>query len=304
MSEKIQIENGDLGLTHRSGTKQSDTNYSLESSVTESSNAEPTIDEFKEQRSLKNALKSKVFIATVIACVLLLTVISVAYIMAFEMKKEVVTEEIKSWNDVLSEEQTSWYDRGLDEIKEAIKVKLNKRRAKNVVLFVGDGMGPNTVTAARLHGFKEEGFMTWEKFDHMGMLKTYCADKTVPDSFSTATALFGGVKVNYETGGVDASVKFGDCKASLNSDHHVKSILHMAQIDGMNTGFVTTTRVTHATPAALYAHVPDRRWECEAKMSDEQKQQGCKDIGRILVEDEPGKNINVSLLFYYEIFLI
>lgn len=293
MSEKIQIENhGDVGLTHR--VKPSDTNYSLESSITESTNADCALDGFKEERSLKNALKSRVFIFTVIACVLLLTVISVAYIMAFEMKKEVVTIEVKSWDDVLSQEQTAWYDKGLDDVKEAIKVKLNKRRAKNVVLFVGDGMGPNTVTAARIYGFKEEGFMTWEKFSHMGMLKTYCADKIVPDSFSTATALFGGVKANYETGGVDSAVKLGDCKTSLNKDHHVKSIIHMAQIDGMNTGFVTTTRVTHATPAALYAHVPDRRWECEAKMTDEQKQQGCKDIGRILVEDEPGRNINVS----------
>lgn len=295
MSEKIQIENdGDVSLTHRA-VKPSDANYSLESSISESTIADPGIDEFKDQRSLKNALKSKVFILSVIASVLLLTLISVAYVMAYEMRKEVATIEVKIWDDILSEEQTVWYDKGLDEIKEAMKVKLNKRRAKNVVLFVGDGMGPNTVTAARLHGFKEEGFMAWEKFSHMGMLKTYCADKTVPDSFSTATALFGGVKANYETGGVDSAVKLGDCKTSLNEEHHVKSILHMAQIDGMHTGFVTTTRVTHATPAALYAHVPDRRWECEAKMSDEQKQQGCKDIGRILVEEEPGRSINVSI---------
>lgn len=295
MSEKIQIEtHGDVSLTHRVGVKPSDTNYSLESSISESTNADPTIDDFKEERSLKNALKSKVFILSVVASVLLLTVVSVAYIMAYEMKKEVVTIEVKKWDDILSDEQALWYDKGFEDITEAIKVKLNKRRAKNVVLFVGDGMGPNTVTAARIHGFKEEGFMTWEKFPHMGMLKTYCADKIVPDSFSTATALFGGVKANYETGGVDSAVKLEDCKTSLNEEHHVKSILHMAQIDGMNTGFVTTTRVTHATPAALYAHVPDRRWECEAKMSDEQKKQGCKDIGRILVEDEPGRSINVS----------
>lgn len=296
MSERIQIESagGDVSLTHR-GVKPSDTNYSLESSISESTNADPAIDEYKEERSLKNALKSKVFILSVVASVLLLTVVSVAYIMAYEMKKEVVTIELKKWDDILSDEQAVWYDKGLEDIKEAIKMKLNKRRAKNVVLFVGDGMGPNTITAARIHRFKEEGFMVWEKFPHMGMLKTYCADKTVPDSFSTATALFGGVKANYETGGVDSAVKLGECKPSLNSDHHVKSILQMAQIDGMYTGFVTTTRVTHATPAALYAHVPDRRWECEAKMSDEQKKQGCKDIGRILVEDEPGKNINVSI---------
>lgn len=51
----------------------------------------------------------------------------------------------------------------------------------------------------------------------------------------------------------------------------------------------------HATPAALYAHVPDRRWECEAKMKSITKQRGCKDIARQLVEDNPGRNINVIM---------
>ncbi|KAG8264606.1 hypothetical protein J6590_008544 [Homalodisca vitripennis] len=59
------------------------------------------------------------------------------------------------------------------------------------------------------------------------------------------------------------------------------------------SGFVTTTRVTHATPSALYAHCPNRRWECEDKMPSSAAQ--CKDIARQLVEDEPGKSINVIM---------
>lgn len=62
---------------------------------------------------------------------------------------------------------------------------------------------------------------------------------------------------------------------------------------GKSTGFVTTTRVTHATPSALYAHTPNRNWECEEKMSNTARE--CKDIARQLVEDEPGKNINVIM---------
>lgn len=111
---------------------------------------------------------------------------------------------------------------------------------------------------------------------------------------STATALFGGVKTNYEVGGVDSSVSLGNCTESLKNQHHIETIIKWAQDDGMYTGFVTTTRVMHATPAALYAHVPDRRWECENKMPAESISEGCKDIARILIEDEPGKNINVS----------
>lgn len=116
----------------------------------------------------------------------------------------------------------------------------------------------------------------------------------MPDSFSTATALFGGVKANYETGGVDAAVKLGDCQSSLNESHHVESILHWAQNANMGTGFVTTTRVVHATPAALYANTPDRRWECEATMPVDARGR-CKDIARQLVEEAPGNKLNVIM---------
>lgn len=91
----------------------------------------------------------------------------------------------------------------------------------------------------------------------------------------------------------------------------------------MATGFVTTTRyfqieidtnffflnkkensqdllffnfsVVHATPSALYSHVPNRRWECESKIKPEHKSMGCKDIARQLIEDEPGRKINVIM---------
>lgn len=126
-------------------------------------------------------------------------------------------------------------------------------------------------------------------------MQTYCADKQVPDSASTATALFGGVKSNYETSGVDAAVSLADCTASHREINHVDSILAMAQVEGMSTGFVTTTRVMHATPAALYAHAADRRWECEAKMPASALAGGCKDIAMQLIHDAPGKNINVIM---------
>lgn len=60
-------------------------------------------------------------------------------------------------------------------------------------------------------------------------------------------------------------------------------------------GLVTTTRITHATPAAAYGHSAHRDWECDSKIPEEERGKGCKDLGRQLVEDEPGKNINVSL---------
>lgn len=78
-------------------------------------------------------------------------------------------------------------------------------------------------------------------------------------------------------------------------------------ISGKSTGFVTTTRVTHATPAALYAHSASRYWESDDRMimmmktvnrsdHNEWNSEFCKDIARQLIEDEPGKNLNV--MFY------
>ncbi|GFY44663.1 alkaline phosphatase, tissue-nonspecific isozyme [Trichonephila inaurata madagascariensis] len=57
---------------------------------------------------------------------------------------------------------------------------------------------------------------------------------------------------------------------------------------------VTTTRVTHATPAAMYSHSASRYWESDGKIPKEDRAE-CKDIARQLVEDDPGRNINVSI---------
>lgn len=63
-------------------------------------------------------------------------------------------------------------------------------------------------------------------------------------------------------------------------------------------GFVTTTRVTHATPAGLYAHVNNRDWECDTSIPKQYKD--CvKDIGRQLVEDEPGNKFQASVVPFF-----
>ncbi|KAK6623414.1 hypothetical protein RUM43_009266 [Polyplax serrata] len=66
--------------------------------------------------------------------------------------------------------------------------------------------------------------------------------------------------------------------------------------NGKMTGIVTNTRVTHATPAALYAHTPSRYWEDDGKIPPASRK-SCKDIARQLIEDDPGRNINVSFIF-------
>lgn len=159
--------------------------------------------------------RSRLFLISVVFSALLITAMCIGFVVHYGMSGDVGDmETVSYWPVDLPKEQKEWYDQGIDELQKAVSRQFNRRRAKNVILFVGDGMGPNTVTAARILGVKEEGLLRWEQFPDMGLLKTYCADKQVPDSFSTATALFGGVKVNYETGGVDANVPLGNCSAS------------------------------------------------------------------------------------------
>ncbi|ROT70919.1 putative alkaline phosphatase, partial [Penaeus vannamei] len=192
-----------------------------------------------------------------------------------------------------------WWDLAQNELAAALNVRDNWNVAKNVIIFLGDGMGITANTAARIFkGQKkgmngEEGYMTWERFPNAALLKTYNVDKQVPDSAGTATAYLCGVKANYYTLGVDSEVTLGDCAAARNPIYHTPSILQWAQEAGKDTGFVTTTRVTHATPAALYAHSAHRNWECDGNLG--QMGIGCKDIADQLVSENPGRNIKVIL---------
>ena len=62
----------------------------------------------------------------------------------------------------------------------------------------------------------------------------------------------------------------------------------------LSTGFVTTTRITHATPAPLFASVADRLWENDAKLTSEARYNGCDDVASQLVRPGgPGNNFNV-----------
>ncbi|KAG7167811.1 Alkaline phosphatase, tissue-nonspecific isozyme-like 1 [Homarus americanus] len=170
-----------------------------------------------------------------------------------------------------------WNHLGWSDLQDALATATshNWNIAKNVVLFLGDGMGIVVSTAARVYKEQkrqgnsgEEGYLAWERFPHTSLMKTYTLDQQIPDSAATATAFFSGIKANQYTLGVDNTVFRNDC-------------------------FVTTTRLTHATPAALYAHSPNRDWECDAKLG--RFGHGCRDIAKQLVEDAPGRDVKVML---------
>ena len=173
--------------------------------------------------------------------------------------------------------------------------------AKNIILFVGDGMSVATVTAARIYEGQKRGvdgesnLLTIDQFPYTALSRTYSHDGQVSDSAPTATAMVTGVKTRNDAIGVDQTVAVGDCAAA--QGHEVKTILEMAEDAGLATGVVSTARITHATPAAMYAHTPHRDWEDDKSMADRGGTPGgdCKDIADQLVNWPAGDGFEVAL---------
>jgi len=165
-----------------------------------------------------------------------------------------------------------------------------KYKAKNVILFVGDGMGVSTLTAARiLQGQQagnsgEEGYLSFETFPYSAQVKTYNVDAQTPDSAGTMTAMMSGVKTDAGVIGVSEEVERGNCASS--QGHELITALELAEIKGLSTGIISTARITHATPAATYAKSAERNWEDISDMTDEAITNNCQDIASQLVNFE------------------
>ena len=171
--------------------------------------------------------------------------------------------------------------------------------AKNVIFFLGDGMGISTVTAARIYAGQaagatgEEYSLAFEEFPHLALIKTYNTDAQVPDSAGTITALTTGEKTRIGVLGINGTVARDDCAAALQNT--LPTLAEMAEQAGMATGVVSTARITHATPAGAYAHTPNRNWESSATTPDEAQALGCQDIASQLVAMPFGDGIDVIL---------
>lgn len=193
-----------------------------------------------------------------------------------------------------------WYwTEGQKALQDAMNKTQNTKKAKNVILFVADGNGPVTVTATRIFQGQrngnsgEENFLCYEKFPYFTTVKTYNVNQQVPDSAGTSTALHSGVKTNAGVIGVDSNIIRGDHSTTAKAT--VRTILEMAEQAGMATGVISTARVTHATPAAAYAHSAHRNWEDDKDIPDSEKEKGAIDIARQLLEFSYGDGLEVAL---------
>jgi alkaline phosphatase len=196
-------------------------------------------------------------------------------------------------------ERNAWFAAGRAAASNATRFIPGERPAKNVILFIGDGMGISTVTAARiLEGQNrgqagEENLLSFEGLPFVAFSKTYNTDAQVSDSASTMTAMVSGVKTKTGVLGVDEHVRRGDHTSVRTS--RVLTILEEAENRGLATGVVSTATVTHATPAGCYAHVPFRFWEDDSRMPPEAREAKFPDIARQLVEFPFGDGLEVAL---------
>lgn len=134
-------------------------------------------------------------------------------------------------------------------------------RPKNVILFVADGAGPASFTMARDFLRDQHGVESLALDSALvGAIRTFSTSSRVTDSAASATAFSAGVKT------YNGAIAVDDEKRP------VATVLEAAEKEGMATGLVATSRLTHATPAAFAAHVPNRSMEDE--IADQMLKQG------------------------------
>lgn len=120
--------------------------------------------------------------------------------------------------------------------------KTNKK-PKNIILMIGDGMGIVQIYSGMT---ANGGHLFLENFKNCGFSKTYSSDNYVTDSAAGGTALSSGVKTYNGAIGVGPDKK------------PIPNIREMAEKKGLKTGLVSTSSITHATPASFIAHVDSR----------------------------------------------
>jgi alkaline phosphatase len=198
-----------------------------------------------------------------------------------------------------------WYQQGDDWLHNRVKSfqvqshSVANSAAKNIILFIGDGMSITTLTAARIWQGQQQGklgeehFLHFETFPHTALIKTYNSNQQTPDSAGTMSAIMTGVKTRAGIISMGPEQDKTDCKGS--TQHHQQTLLEWGHKQGFATGIVTTARLTHATPAATYAHSPDRGWEGDYDRHPNAYWYGCDSIAKQLVEGAFPAGLDLAL---------
>jgi len=112
-------------------------------------------------------------------------------------------------------------------------------KPKNIILLIGDGMGLSQITAGL---YSNDNRLELERFNNIGLHKSYSADSLITDSAAGATAFASGIKTYNGAIGVN------------NNKQPVATILEEAEQYKKATGLVATSTIVHATPGSFIAH--------------------------------------------------
>ncbi|MEV4438916.1 alkaline phosphatase [Streptomyces sp. NPDC049577] len=134
------------------------------------------------------------------------------------------------------------------------------KKAKNVILLIGDGMGDSEITLARDYTVGAAGRLNMDKFPLTGAYTTYSVDKDGKPDYVTDSAASG---TGWATGHKTVN---GRISKTPGTDKPMTTILELAQRNGLATGSVTTAELTDATPAVLASHATDRSCQGPADM--------------------------------------
>jgi alkaline phosphatase len=125
-------------------------------------------------------------------------------------------------------------------------------KSKNLIYFIGDGMGPAQITGARIYQGGANHKLHLEELEYTGFSKTYSTTNYVTESAAAATTLATGVKT------YDGSIGMSDPSLSEKGSEKLETIFSLAKKQGKSVGIISTARITHATPAAFYAYARNR----------------------------------------------
>tara|TARA_B100000902_G_C27292195_1_gene907795 strand:- start:496 stop:1575 length:1080 start_codon:yes stop_codon:yes gene_type:complete len=131
------------------------------------------------------------------------------------------------------------------------KKNIHETIPKNIIFLISDGAGLSQISSAY---FYKNGPVNYSRFNEIGLIQTFSSDNDITDSAASATAFSTGEKTY--NGAIGVSDKFKP----------VDNLIELASLSGVNTGLISTSSITHATPASFFAHTISRDFQEDIAM--------------------------------------
>jgi len=156
----------------------------------------------------------------------------------YEVEYEVVNlSDVDYWKDQVSPEQKIWYDKGIEELKQAMRFHSRQTQPKNVLILLVNGIESKDLAAARFpkeNRSTDHAHFVWDQFPHMARLKNSCSFSSPCDLSSVSRAFWSGVPLRATQ----------NLERNCSRMGQLHSVVRQAQFAGLRTGFITNQRIT------------------------------------------------------------